>query len=221
MSLADPYARRSELKMFIRSVLPSTGSFVGCLLGSLVLIGVHALFIALNDSAATFPYVFDGDPVSQAYNMYIVLPLGNMLHSNIVNTLLVVLLWAIPAWLLFELASHALANLSSWRATKRNITLPQGSDGLATPAPLQHSFTIRLAWQGAVLIIGLIVTIICVQVLHFILLNDRHVVQSGAVLETIRAVAVSLGLWMLLLHIYVVLLRWYMARTRVFGEILY
>jgi hypothetical protein len=209
MSLANPYARRTELKLFIRSTLPSAGSFAGCLIGAIVLMGVHLLFVTLD--RPSFPYDTD-DPIVQAYNMYVVAPLGNLLHSNMLNTFLVVL---------FELAAHLLSNLSCWRASKRNITLPQGSDGLANTAPMQRSFLMRLIWQGIVLVVGIAITALCVPVLHFILLNSQHIVHAVSVVQMCRAATVSLLLWMLVLHMYVILLRWYMARTRVFGEILY
>jgi hypothetical protein len=218
MSLVDPYARRSDLKLLLRSVQPSASSLAACVVGGITLVGVHLLFLTL--SQPPFPYSAD-DPVVQAYNAYISAPIGNLLHSNMLNTFLVVLLWAIPAWLVFELAAHVAGSVSTWQSSKRNITLPQGSEGLATASPLQRSFLNRLLWQGAVLVIGIALSAAFVPIIHFILLNNERMVHTLSTSHAARAVGVSLLLWSLILHIYVVLLRWYMARTRVFGEILY
>lgn len=218
MSLVNPYDHNSQLKLFIRSVLPSASSFAACMVGALVLIGVHLLFLSLD--RPPFPYGTD-DPIVQTYNLYIAAPLGNLLHSNMLNTFLVVVLWAVPAWLVFELAAHVAASISSWRASKHNISLPQGSEGLATAHPLERSFLNRLLWQGTVLAIGIGLTALFIPLARFIMLNTQRMVHDISLAHTSKAAAVSMVLWMLILHTYIVLLRWYMARTRLFGEILY
>jgi hypothetical protein len=78
-----------------------------------------------------------------------------------------------------------------------------------------------MAWQLSILLVALLSTLALLPLMRYALTNEAHLFQTLSVRAAIGKIGTDILIWTLLTHWYVVLLRWYMLRTRVFGEILY
>jgi len=207
-------------RLLLRSLLPSLGSLVGCLLTGMALVGVHVLTLALNEQVMPFTHD-DRDVILQAFSTYVVTPLQLVLHNNLLNTILVVLLWGVFAWLLFECLSQVSVAIAEWRTVRHNVVLPGGLGANPQRHPLQSSFVIRTLWQVGVLMLALGVTLAFLPLIRFVLMNEAHLFDALSAGAAFGKIILDICIWALIAHTYVVVLRWYMLRTRVFGEILY
>lgn len=208
--------RGVDKKFFLRSLAPSLASGAYSFLAGIFLVGWQMASIALGGKSLETPL---HDAILQSYNKYLHDPLDNVLHNNPLNSVLLVVLWGMFAWLAFELVTQAIKAFGQWRAVKQEVALPGGVEGFATPHPQRHGFLIKLVWQAFVLLIALAFTLAIRSAVHFIAVNSQHALHASPSSMTVH-IGVNVFIWMIIFHCYVILLRWYMLRTRVFGEIL-
>jgi hypothetical protein len=208
--------RALSTKLIVRSALPSSTSLAYSMLASLTLIGAQVLLLTLGNQTYSTPL---HDAFLQSYNTYLHDPLRAILHNNPLNTILLIVLWGMFAWMVFELISRIVTAILDWRTLRREISLPNGGAGFATPHPMARSFGIRILWQAIILVMAFVLSILLQPFVHYIFIRQQRVLH-----ESVKSIALAFGLstllWMIVMHCYVVLVRWYLGRTRVTGEIL-
>lgn len=206
----------TEARLIIRSLMPSGTSLAYSMLAGLVLVGAQVLLLTLGNQTYSTPL---HDAFLQSYNSYLHDPLDAILRNNPLNTVLLIILWGLFAWMVFELISRIVSAVIEWRTLKREISLPNGAMGTVTSHPMARSFGWRIFRQTAMLVLALVLSIVLQPLMRYIF--ER---QQRAIHEPIATIALTFGisviLWMAVMHCYVVLVRWYMGRTRVTGEIL-
>jgi hypothetical protein len=208
--------RPTETRLILRSLAPSGASLAYSMLSGLVLVGVQVLLLTLGNQTYSTPL---HDAFLQSYNTYLHDPLDMILRDNPLNTVLLIMLWGLFAWMVFELIARVVSAVVEWRTLKREISLPNGAVGSATSHPMAQSFGVRILRQAGMLVIALLLSIALQPLVRYIFAR-----QQRAVHEPITTIVITFGvsvlLWMAVMHCYVVLIRWYLGRTRVTGEIL-
>lgn len=195
--------------------MPSSLSLMVSFLLSGFIIGGHMLAITLNGKA--LPSSLNEYGI-QAYTSTVIDPLLRITNNVTFNNGLSILLWALFGWLLYAVVAFIANNLSEIRTAKQEIRFVEG---YPVYSPMHRSIIGRLIWRLCVLIIMVVGTFFAVNAMHYCLMNDYRILLSTNISDMLPYLAINLGIWMGLLHGYVILLRLYVLRTRVFGEILF
>lgn len=205
----------ANTKIFLHTLLPSSASIITGFLLALVIMGGHLLLVTLNGEVR--PGAFD-DQVFSVYNSTIVDPLLRVTNSSMLNNGLGVLFWGIFGWILYAGVAFVASNISEWRLARNEVRI---SSGTIVRSPMQRTLAVRLVWRFAIAVCLIVYTMLVMPVMHYCLTNDWHMLVSSSITETLPYFFKSLGVWLLVFHGYLVFLRFYMMRTRIFGEILY
>jgi hypothetical protein len=206
--------KHSSFWLFGRSLMPSTTSLMVGFLLALAIIVAHIIIMTLNQEA---PQLLD-EHARQAYNSSVVDPLLRIVNNTTVNNTLGIVLWGIFGYMLYALITFVVSDLSEWRIARQEVRIAGGS---VVRSPMHRSLLARVGWRLGIGIAFVLFTLIVMPITRHALMNDYSVLWSPTVSDSGLLVLQSLGIWMLILHGYTVLLRLYMMRTRVFGEIIY
>lgn len=163
------------------------------------------------------PATFD-DQIFNAYSTNVVDPLLRITNSSVLNNGLGILFWGIFGWILYAGVAFVASSVSEWRLARHEVRIASGT---IVNSPMQRGLAVRLLWRFAVAVCLIVYTMVAMPGVHYCLTNDWQMLVSSSVTETLPYFFKSLGVWLLVFHGYLVLLRLYMMRTRIFGEILY
>jgi hypothetical protein len=203
-------------KLFLRSLQPSLFGLAFSVLCAIVVMGSHMLLLSVSGTA--YPAAFD-DILLQGYANYIVGPLSAAVNSNAVNLALLAFLWGTAGFLVYEGLAFVASLLYDWRTVRRSIAMP--AERVIRKHPLERSFLSHLAWRLLVIFISLLLTIALLPVVQFNLTNVELLLDATSTAAFMQLLGVTILWWIIIIHCYVVLLRWYIFRTRLTGEILY
>lgn len=210
-----PTHSASNFKLLLRSLIPSSFSLMVSFIITILISGGHMLLITLNGKALP---VFLDEQAMQAYITTVIDPLLQITTNITFNNGLSILLWAVFGWLIYTLIALIANNVSDIKSAKQQVRF-NGSQ--TVQSPMHHSLMARILWRFCVIILLVIGTIFATKIMHVILMNDYRILASSSLSEILWLLGVNLITWMVILHGYVVLLRWYALRTRVFGEIIF
>ncbi|MGF7228423.1 MAG: hypothetical protein ACQR33_00370 [Candidatus Saccharibacteria bacterium] len=211
----QPQPSFTFIKLFIRALMPSSASIITAMLLALTIIGGHMLLVTLNGDVQ--PSTLDPQALN-TYNTAIIDPLLRLTNSTTLNNGLGVVMWGLFGWVLYELVSLAASAISNWRMAKSEVRIARGT---IVSSPMQRTLFVRFAWRFAVAVGLSAFTIAMLPVMHYCLANDYHALSASRFATSWPYALRSLGTWILVFHGYLILLRLYMQRTRVFGEIIY
>lgn len=186
---------------------------VGFLL-ALSIVVAHVILMTLNQEA---PQVLDVH-AREAYNSSVVDPLLRLANNTTLNNGLGIVLWGIFGYLLYAIIAFIINDFDEWRMTRKEVRIEGG--GIVSN-PMHRSLLIRIGWRLGIGVLFVVFTLMTMPIIRSLLTNDYSVLLSPTVSASGVLVLKTLGVWMLILHGYTVLLRLYMMRTRVLGEILY
>jgi hypothetical protein len=215
MSVQSQSSFVASVKIFFHTLLPSSASIITGFLLALTIMGGHVLLVTLNGEVR--PAAFD-DQALYAYNSNIVDPLLRLTNSSTLNNGLGILFWGIFGWILYAGVAFVASSISEWRLAKSEVRIASGT---IVRSPMQRGLAVRLLWRFVIAILLIIYTMAIMPVMHYCLTNDWQMLVSSQITDTLPYFFKSLGVWLLVFHGYLVLLRLYMMRTRIFGEILY
>ena len=205
-----------EAKLIGRSLMPSSISIIVSLfIGILIILG-HIVLLGLSGEA--FPTTID-DVLLQGYANYIVGPLARAINHSIFNVALLALVWGTAGLLIYEFILYIVNFFQNLHNEKESITLT--SRGEIRHHPLEASFLRQVAWRLCILVITLLYTTAILPVIGYFLENDLKLLKTSSPAQAAVIVLVNLLLVVGITHGYIVLLRWYVRRTRVTGEIEY
>lgn len=216
MATVADYSKRSSLQILLRSLLPSVTSLMVSFSIAAVIVGIHALSIDLN-AQTSLPKALGPGGVS-SYTKAVTQPLHRVLNNGLLNSVLTILLWAVIGLVVYELLERAVITYQRLHQTNREVYVVK--KGLAVFHPLRRSLLVALLWRLFISVLVVALTIVAQPLVRQLFANDVSMFREST-LNIIRLAAGNLLGWMLLEHLYLILLRWYLSRTRVFGEILY
>jgi hypothetical protein len=205
----------TSAKIFFHTFLPSSASIITGFLLAITIMGGHMLLVTLNGEVR--PATFD-DQVFNAYSTNVVDPLLRITNSSMLNNGLGILFWGIFGWILYAGVAFVASSISEWRLAKHEVRIASGT---IVNSPMQRGLAVRLIWRFVIAVCLIVYTMAIMPVMHYCLTNDWQMLVSSNITETLPYFFRSLGVWLLVFHGYLVLLRLYMMRTRIFGEILY
>jgi len=181
---------------------------------ALAIIVAHLIIMTLNQQS---PQLLD-EHARQAYNSSVVDPLLRLVNNTTFNNTLGIVLWGVFGYLLYALIAFVVSDFGEWCTARKEVMI---SGGGIVQQPMHRSLLTRITWRLGVGVVFVLFTLIAMPAIRHVLVNDYSVLLSPAISDSGWLVLQSLGIWMLVLHGYTVLLRLYMMRTRVMGEILY
>lgn len=202
-----------SVKLFFRAFLPSATSLVTCIFLAISTMALHAALILINGQARL------GIVNSQyldSYNTTFIDPILRFMNNPSLNSGLGIVLWGAFGWILYTLIAVVADAVHEWRLARSQVRIVAGA---IVRNPMQKPLLARLLWRFAVALTLAFFTVAIVPLVQFCLRNDYYMVTSLDTLGGLPYFLQSLGVWLLVLHGYLVLLRLYLQRTRVFGEI--
>ncbi|HEX7963581.1 MAG TPA: hypothetical protein VF466_03220 [Candidatus Saccharimonadales bacterium] len=207
---------RPAAGLFLRSLAPSPIEILVVFLASLLLVGGHLLLLSLSGQA--YPTNLN-DVLLSGYANYIVGPVAAFLNSGALNFILLGAAWGAIGFVLYELLVHVIFFLRDLHNEGKSVNMP--AEGVVRRHPLEGFLLLHVAWRLFIVILTLLFTVAIVPAVQYCLSQEDQVLSVKSLPHGAGVVAVSIGVWALVMHGYVVLLRWYMFRTRITGEILY
>jgi len=207
--------QRSTSEMLLHSLKPSASSLLLSALFGILMIGLHLLLISAN-AETVLPNVF-GSEWLQTYTDFVIKPLRSFFNNSLLNNVLTALLWAAIGLVIYSAIELVINSWIKWRTSAKEILI--GTNRKIVHHPLRGALIGRTVWRVCVSW-GLILATIALQPLfRHIFMTDRQLLSGNFGLQKVWPVVLNVPLWILIIHLYVVLLRWYLFRTRVFGEI--
>jgi hypothetical protein len=208
--------RPKGLALILHSLAPTATGVIAYLLLAAFLNVTH--LIALGVSGTAYPEHLD-DEVLMGYANFIIQPLLMLVNHRLINSGLTLILWAVIGSLVAALLGAVANVLNDWRNTRNDISMPQY--GVVIRHPLQHNLIMRFAWRFAIGAIIVAYTIVALFAVRYCLANNLQILGADAMVEVAWRLGLSVLVYMTLFHGYIILLRLYVQRTRIFGEILY
>lgn len=186
----------------------------GFVLAALI-IGGHLLLVTLNGKAV--PAFLDENAL-QAYTSTVIDPLLQLTNNVTINNGLGILFWALFGWALYASVAFVASSLSDIRSARQQVRY---NAGVTTRSPMHRSLLLRLVWRLFISVLLVVYTIAISRLMYYTFVQDYSILSSSNAEDILRMIGVNISIWLVLSHGYVVLLRWYVMRTRTFGEILY
>lgn len=204
--------------LLFRSFVPSTTSIIVSSVISLIFIGTNLLFISL-DTGALLPGVFgdQSDQWTDAYANAVVHPLQTFSQSNTLNTLLVALVWGVIGWTLYAITAVIVSSAREVRGNRDAIYLPDETH--IVHHPLRRMLIARLLWRLLIVMVAVVVVILMMPL--FARMSDwsQNLALAGHFSDALKMGGQLFLGWMATQYAAVVLLRLFLFRTRVYGEI--
>ena len=202
-----------------RSLMPSGASLAGCILTSLAALGINILFLTLNAGELLPDMLSNLDATWVSfYSTFVANPLKDVLANPILNTIAVGLMWGLLGWLVYAGLEFVVTTLREFRESDDEVSL-QG-DNHVVRHPMRGLLVTRLLWRLG-LGIGVIIMTIALGPVWAFLFDGEALLRTTSAADTITYIAIFTGVMTAILHGYVVLLRLFVFRTRLFGEIIY
>lgn len=182
---------------------------------ALAIIGGHLLLVTLNGKAVP---VFLDDHALQDYTNTVIDPLLQITNNVTINSGLGILFWALFGWALYAIIAFIVSNLHDIKSARQQV---QYNAGVTVRSPMHRSLMLRLLWRLGVSVLVVFYTIAVSTAMHYTLVQDYNILSSANIMHILQMGALNVLIWIGIAHGYVILLRWYVLRTRVFGEIIY
>ena len=185
-----------------------------CFCVSILIVALHLVLLSVNYGTA-LPQFFDGE-WAVGYTEKVVQPLQELFGNLVFNNILIILLWGLAGLSVYFLGEYILHLRRRWRRAAGDIQLV-GQQVVAHPG--RESFMTTVIWRVTVLVIAALV-FIAVQPLVENLLNFAPDFVAGgiSVKSGLTKLLIALIGWTVLLQIFVVFLRLFLMRTRLFGD---
>ena len=205
----------SSLYLFIHTLLPSTASLMVTSIIALSIMLIHAFVISLNNHV--YPQIIDSS-FAQSFDTVFADPMNRFVTNVTLNNGLGMALWGIFGYTLYALIAAITTGIHEWREARSEVRIAAGG---VVRNPMDRSFLVRTLWRIAIGIIFVGFTLAIAPLVRQCLTNDYHIIIEPTFAHFMKYAIQSLLIWMAILHGYLVLLRLYVMRTRVLGEIIY
>lgn len=218
MAIMSVTSQFSTRRLLLRCLTPSSISILVSVCGGLFITALHFLMLSLNEGAF-LPQLFDGEWAA-FYTNTILQPVLVFLNNSTVSIIFVALTWAIIGLIFYTVVTTVSRTIHNIRESS-HATQMVGEYNFRQH-PLEKSIILQTIWR---IVIGLVMASLVIVIdpiaKHFFSFNEHIFAGDVSVSDSIRVLLEGIGFWILTINVYVVLLRLYLLRTRVFGEILY
>lgn len=208
--------RPTGLALFIHSIAPTAVGLISYLVFGVLITATH--LVALGVSGTAYPEHLN-DEALMGYANFIIQPLLVFVNHTFVNSALTLVIWAIIGSIVAALLGAGANALNDWRNTRNDVSMPQY--GIVIHHPLQHSFIVRFLWRFAIGAIIVAYTIFALIAVRYCFASDLEILSADSTGTVAYNFTLNVLIYAAILHGYIILLRLYVQRTRIFGEILY
>lgn len=209
MTYKKPY---STIHLIAHSLEPTAASVIGCLLAAVLIILVHVFIVSLYQGTL-FPGAFNGQ-LTLDYNLHVVQPVETLLNMGAVNKTLMAGLWGVIGLLVYAPISYVVYLVKGWRH-------PEGIDA-AQRAFSRKEFAVHVLWRFCIGLVAAALFYAGQPLFRYLIATDLRLFNEPSIAGmSLLYFARAIGLWACILHVGLVLLRLYLFRTRIFGELLY
>ena len=200
--------------------MPSLGSLAGSLVLVLAIVGFHLLLLS-NQADLFLPHVAGGtsDQLAEIYTSNILGPLNNLFGNSTFGVVSTALVWGLAGWIVYALLDFAVNSWQDWRRSDSDINVPRS--GKVVRHPMHSQVVIRVLWRFLLGVIAIAVLIALQPIISNLFSHDIEFLKADSGSEMFKHIGIVIASWLAILHGYVVLFRFFVFRTRVFGEILY
>lgn len=206
--------------LWLRALLPSTTSLVGSLFFAVTIVGIHLLMLSMNPELAVQRLFGEAnDQLIQTYTGSFLEPVDRAFGSQTLSTLTTALLWGTVGWVIYAVLDFIITTVKEVRSADTTIVVP-GKDKVIKH-PLRRTMFIRLLWRFLMGMLVITFAVLAVPFIGRLFGEDVLLLQSTSAFDAIRHGAISILGWMIILHVYIVLFRLFVQRTRVTGEIVF
>lgn len=202
-----------------RSLLPSSASVI---VGSLVtfgIVGTQVLLLSM-EQGTLLPQFFGGasDYWTMAYHKYIVYPIDSLTGNTLLNGILLAVFWGLLGCGLYFVGRFVFTTLQDIRHNRSDVTLP--SEARVVRHPLLRVALVRVLWRLALLVVAVLATFLLagpLQELSVRIQDSLYITSLASIGWNVLLIYIG---WMATLHLYTVLCRLFLFRTRIFSEII-
>jgi len=201
--------------------MPSLASILSSIVFVIFILAFHLLLLTSNSELviSELAVINPDDRLTNFYASTIQGPIDKAFANDTLGVLSTALIWGLVGWVVYELIEFIVGNLYKLKSSQSEITSPAKSEVISHP--LRKQLIVRLLWR---FFIGLAITTWTIYIQPYLLnlfQRDLLILSSESPSEALyQILAVFLG-WIFILHVYVVLMRFFVLRTRYFGEIIY
>jgi hypothetical protein len=199
--------------LILRSLRPSAVSLFWCVLVAIALVGINIVLQSV-DVGTALPGLLDGQWAA-AYTEHVVQPLTQLLNNNALNKMLIAVLWGAAGFVVYIAFEYFVHWSHRFHESKNNIRMARGG---TIEHPMAESFWQSVWWRAGVLVAGLLFLIAVQPLLNDALsVADRLLFSDNLLRDGLKTVLAVVE-WAFVLHGFVVFLRLYTMRTRLFGD---
>lgn len=211
--------KHSNLRLFLRTLTPSLSSLAGSLALMVFVVGFHLLLLS-NQSELFLPHVAgeNNDQLALVYETNFLGPLNNLFGSSFLGVASTALIWGLTGWLVYALIDFIINSWQDWRRSDTDIAHP-GKDQIVRH-PMQEQTIIRILWRFLIGIVAVSMLLVLHQVVSNLFQHDVLLLRADNGIEMLKHLIILIVGWLSVFHVYVVLFRLFVFRTRVFGEII-
>ncbi len=210
-----------EWRLWARAFLPSGASLAGSFVFVVVVAGLHLFFVS-NDSNVFVSKLTgrQADPqLVGVYSSAVQKPVDRVFGSNGLGVLSTALIWGLVGWLVYSILDYVLITAKEFRADSSQVVVPDADR--VVKHPLHRQLVVRLLWRFMIGLVLIAATSAMRPWMYQLIRNDILLLNSDSVLEMVKIAAITFAGWFAIIHVYVVLFRLFVLRTRLFGEIIY
>lgn len=193
---------------------------MGSVMGAFGIIGFHMLLLS-QEADLLLPH-FAGtmnDQLADVYATAILGPVNRAFGNSLLSTITTAFVWGVVGWILYSAVDYLVTRSRELRNSNKEITVPLKNQVIRSP--LHRQIVIRLLWRFFIGLLLVVITVLLQSVVAKLLEQNILFLRADSPVAMLRHIGISLGGWLIVQHIYVMLLRLFVMRTRVFGEIIY
>jgi hypothetical protein len=215
------YQERSGWQLLFRSILPSATSLTSGLFMTVGIVALHVLILS-NDPDLLVPQIAGraaDDQLTSVYTSIVRQPIDRAFGNNAFGVLSSAVFWGLVGYALYAIADFLVTTLRDLKNSDTDISVPRKNQ--VVKHPLHRQLVIRLMWRFLMGMLLVVVTVALQPVIAGLLHRNIDLLRSDSGLAMLKHAGIILAGWLAIFHLYAVLFRLFVMRTRVFGEILY
>lgn len=185
------------------------------------ILAFHLLLLSNNpDLVVTELAVINPDDrLTTFYSQAIQGPIDEAFGSDILGMLSTAILWGVVGWVVYSLTDFVFGNIAKIRKSSKEISSPMSTK--VVRHPLRNQLLVRLMWRFFIGLCIALWTIFTQPYVVEIFQRDLMLLTSDSVQDSLIHATFIFGGWLAIFHVYVLLFRFFVLRTRFFGEIIY
>jgi hypothetical protein len=206
--------RYPNLYLVFHVLAPSLTSLIGCFGIGILIVAFHIISLSLS-YGTILPSIFNGN-FAVNYTNYVVQPLETLFNNNYYGRAVTVIMWAIFGLIVYLIVVGISKFFGEWWEVEKDVEITNGG---YYKHPLQRNFFFRLIWRIVLGMITVSLLIIGQGLFRHLFAIDKRLFVGQFKLIDIAEILLVILVWTCICHIATVILRLYLFKTRIFGEI--